>query len=139
VGQQVSATPSKPGTTRVFQRPHTPLWFLSRTVYTLFILREMSALFVGIEAVLHLWLLYSLAQGREAYNSTLAFLTSPPMAVFHVIALAFVLYHSFTFFKMNGRIMTRFQGWVLPEAGIVAGGWVGLVVMSAGLGWLLAG
>lgn len=133
-------TPTPPGPVpKVFQRPVSPLWFLSRRVYTLFLLRELSAVFVMIEAVLHLWLLYSLGRGREAYESTLGFLTSPPMAVFHVFALAFVLYHSFTFFKMNGRIMTRFQGWALPETAIVAGGWVGLVLMSAGIGWLLAG
>jgi fumarate reductase subunit C len=128
-----------PSKGKVFKRPHTPLWFLSRRVYTLFMLRELSAVFIMIEAVLHVWLLFSLGQGREAYASTLGFLTSPPMAVFHVVALAFVLYHSYTFFQMNGRIMTRFQGFHLPEAGIVAGGWIGLVVMSAGLGWLLAG
>jgi len=122
-----------------YRTPISPLWFLSRRVYTLFFLREMSSVFIGVFCISYLYLLYSLGQGEAAYTAALAWVSSPLMVAFHVVALGFILYHTYTFFQMNAQILQKFRGMKTPPALILGSSYAGVVLVSAVVGWLLIG
>ena len=76
------------------------------------------------------------AQGPEAYAAFLAKLRSPGWIAFHVIALAFALYHTVTWFMLTGVVqVVRLGERQVPPAVIVAGtfaawGVVSLVILA---------
>ncbi|MBI2555627.1 MAG: fumarate reductase subunit C, partial [Candidatus Rokubacteria bacterium] len=47
---------------------------------------------------------YQLRQGPEAYAAFLAKLRSPGWIAFHLVALAFALYHSITWFNLTAVV-----------------------------------
>ena len=88
---------------RPFVRPVPSTWWLKRRVYFLFILRELTSVFIAVYLILFLNLLYQLSLGRQAYEIYLDFLATPGMIVFPVLALVAPLYYSITCF------------WLLPD------------------------
>jgi fumarate reductase subunit C len=131
---------SAPPLVRLYRR-RTPLWWwLSRRSYTLFVLRELSSLFVAWSVVYLLLLVRAVARGPEAYQRFLDWSASPWLVVLNVVSLAFVLYHAVTFVNLTPQAMVlrvrgrRVPGWLL--AGSMYGAWL---VVSAFLVWLVVG
>lgn len=120
-------------------RPRPALWWTKRWPYTVYILRELSSVFVGIYALLLLLLVYNFAQGRQAYTAYLDFLQSPGMFLFHLVALAFSLLHTITWFNLTPKAMAIWRGEErLPPMSLVAPNYVLWVVVSAIILWLVA-
>jgi fumarate reductase subunit C len=95
------ARPARPG----LYYPKLPAtWWLRRPGYVRFMLREVTSVFVAIFLVELLVLVHKIGQGPQAYADMVAKLQSPGWIVFHVVALAFVLYHTITWFQATGIV-----------------------------------
>lgn len=120
--------------TKTYRRLIPNTWWLQKQSYVLFMLRELSAVFVAIYAVFLLIQVYSVANGPESYAHWNAFFQSGWVILLHVVILAFVMYHMITWFKISGRI---FGFGKLTPGVIVAANYVLWLVVTAGLVFVL--
>jgi fumarate reductase subunit C len=105
-------------------------WYFKRPRYMRYMAREVTCIFIGIYTVILLVGLQRLSQGQLQYEAFLAALRSPSSVIFHLLALAFSLYNTFTWFNVAPKalpIQVGDEHW--PDS-VVAGGhyvvWVGL-------------
>ena len=121
-----------------YLRPMPTAWWLRRAVYTFFMLRELSSVFVAAYLVLFLWMIHRLSQGPDAYAAFLQTLKSPLAIVFHVVALAFALLHTITWFNLTPKVMpARIGEEKLSPALILVPNYLAWLVISAIIGWLV--
>ncbi len=122
---------------RPFHRAPRFAWWAGNRPYTLFMLRELTSVFVAAYAVLVLLMLRSLAAGPDAYDAYLRWLTTPSMVVFHLVALAAALYHSITWFALSPKAMVVRLGDQRVPARVVVGAnyaaWIASSVMVAAI------
>jgi fumarate reductase subunit C len=113
-------------------RPMPWTWWLRNHHLTLFMIRELSSVFVGGYAVFLLVMLYRFGQGRQAFHAFFDALRSPPSIIVQLIALAFVVYHSITSFNAAPVLMVVWRGdeKVNPNA-IIAANYALWLVLSA--------
>jgi len=130
------ATPAPPPDRTSLYYPKLPAtWWLKNPRYFRFMIREVTSVFIAIFLVVLLAELYQLSRGPEAYTAFVGRLGSPGWIVFHVIALAFALYHSVTWFKLTGVVqVVRIGERQVPPGLIVAGafaawGGISLVIL----------
>lgn len=114
-------------------------WWLERPSYIRFMIREVTSVFIAIFLVVLLIQVHQVAQGPEAYAALVAKLRSPGWVVFHVVALAFALYHTVTWFMLTGVVqVVRLGDRQVPPGLVVAGTFVAWGVVSLFiLYWLL--
>jgi fumarate reductase subunit C len=119
---------------RTYTRPMAG-WWRRNPFYLWYMLREASCVFITAYALVLLWGLARLAQGRGAYEAWLASLSSPGAVLFHAVALALVLYHAWTWFKVMPRTMpfVRIGAWRVPDGLIVAFAFASSIVLSGAL------
>jgi fumarate reductase subunit C len=67
-------------------------------------IRELSSVFIAIFLVVFLIQIHQLSRGPEAYAALVERLRSPGWIIFHVVALAFALYHSVTWFNLTAVV-----------------------------------
>jgi len=126
------------------RRPYKPdlsrsAWWLRQPRYIRYMMREMSAAFIGIYVLLLITGLYALSRGWDAYESFLATVEGPVGLAFAVVAILFATYHTYTWFQVTPRAMPLvFRGKRVPGAVIIAAHWLGFVIVSAAL-WLVVG
>ncbi len=104
-----------------YYRPMARTWWFSNRAYALFMLRELTSVFIAAYLVIFLLMLHKLAVGREAYEAYLRFLAMPGMLAFHVLALAAAFYHSATWFNLTPLAMAVRLGEKRVPPMIVAG------------------
>ena len=122
------ARPQRPG---LYYPKMRLTWWLGRPGYIRFVIREVTSVFIAIFLVVLLVQVYDVAQGPEAYAAMLARLASPGWIVFNVIALAFALYHTVTWFKLTGIVQViRVGDRQVPPALVVAGAFVAWAAVS---------
>lgn len=113
-------------------------WFLNRKPYVLFIVRELTSLFVAAYAVIPLVQLNALKQGPEAWESLIAAFSSPFSVILHVIILVFVLFHSITWFRLAPTAMVLKIGKKkVPGPAIILVNFVMWIVLSVGIAWVI--
>jgi succinate dehydrogenase subunit C len=126
------------------RRPYKPKlsksgWWLKQPRYIRYMLREMSAAFIGIYVLLLITGLYTLSQGAGAYDTFLATVAGPVGLAFALITIAFAIYHTYTWFQVTPRAMPlMFGSKRVPGVFIVAAHWLGFVIASGAL-WLVVG
>ncbi len=119
-------------------RPMPATWWLQRSSYLLFMLRELSSVFVAGYVVLFLLIIRSLSQGPAQYEGLMAALRSPLAILFHVVALAFALLHTITWFNLTPKAMAVWRGEErLPAAMMIIPNYVGWVVVSGVIAWFV--
>ncbi|MFQ5634654.1 MAG: fumarate reductase subunit C [Gammaproteobacteria bacterium] len=123
---------------RPFIREHSKSgWWLAQPRYIRYMMREMSAAFIGIYALVLIAGLHRLSQGRAAYEAFLATAAGPFGVAFAVIAMAFAIYHTYTWFAVTPKAMPLAMGGKrVPGALIIAAHWLGFLIVSIAL-WLL--
>jgi fumarate reductase subunit C len=104
-------------------------WWLTKWRYFLFMLRELSSVFIAVLLVVYLCQIYQLSQGPEAYSAFAQKLASPGWVLFHLVALLFALYHSITWFQSSAVVLTLRIGERLISRPIVTALHVGAWVM----------
>ena len=123
-----------------YQRSFPNNWWLKRMPYFLFIIRELTSVFVAGYCLFLLVLIFKLGQGPEAYTSFINSLTSSTSIILHIIALVFVLYHAVTWFNLTPKILVLYKGQERIPQWLVAGSvYVGWIVVSSVIAWVLLG
>jgi fumarate reductase subunit C len=122
-----------------YHRQRVPLlWWARRRSYAIFMLRELSSLFVAVFVVELLLLVRAVAGGPAAYERFLDALAHPAVVVLNLVALAFVLLHAVTFANLTPRAMVvRLRGRRVPPQAILGGVYLGWLVVTAFLLWLV--
>ena len=93
-----------------YHRPRKWSWFTVRPAYILFMIRELTSVFIAAYLVLLLVFLSKLGSGVDAFVGLLQTLKSPLWMVLHAIALIAALWHSITWFNLTPRAMPVFLG-----------------------------
>jgi fumarate reductase subunit C len=117
-------------------------WWRRDPFFVRYIIREASAVFLSAYALVLLWGLWALARGPAAYDAWRAALAHPLSLLFHMVALALVSYHAYTWWKVSPKTMPalRFGGKEIAQWVISAGGWAATlcatVLVLALLAWV---
>lgn len=118
-------------------RPIPATWWLKKRAYTLFMIRELTAVFIAGYVIFLLCLLYKASQGPDAFAGFVEGLKSPVSIGLHLIALAMALYHSITFFNLAGAVIRVFRGEErVPPLAIVIPNYILWVVVSASVAFI---
>ena len=129
---------SSPPYTRLHRPKVRLLWWLSRRSYTLFVLRELSSVFVAWSVVYLLLLVKAVSDGEPSYERFLQWSGNWWMVAINVIAMLFLLLHVVTWFGLAPRAMViKVRGSRLPPRQIVAAHYVLWVVLSAIVAWVV--
>ena len=123
---------------RYYRRRMPLLWWAKRRSYATFMLRELSSLFVALFVVELLLLVRAVASGTAAYRGFLDALANPGVILVNLVALAFVLLHAVTFANLTPRaVVVRLRGRRVPSRVILAGVYLGWLVVTVFLVWLV--
>ena len=107
-------------------------WWLGQRRYTLYIIRELTCIFIGAYAFVILAGLFCLSQGPVSYEAFLKALQNPFAIVFHLLALFFALYHMVTWFSLTPKAMPlRLGEKTIPGIVIILAHYVIWFVFSA--------
>ena len=120
-------------------RPRVSTWWWTRKrTYFVFVMRELSSIFIAWFVVYLLLFVYAVGQGEAAYRSFLDWAALPWVIALNVITLAFALLHTVTWFNLPPQAMeVRVEGRKVPAFHILAGQYTGLVVVSLFVLWLV--
>lgn len=120
-------------------RPRVPVfWWLRRRSYLLFVLRELSSLFVAWSVAYLLWLAYAVGAGGGSYQRFLDASANPLLIALNLVALAFLLLHAITFFQAAPQTtVVRLRGRRVPPVALAAPIFAAWVVVSGFLIWLV--
>ena len=123
-----------------YRRPFPNTWWLKRRPYFLFMIRELTSVFVAGYCVFLLVFVYKLGRGAEEYASMIELIRSPLSIVLQCITLAFVLYHSVTWFNLTPKILVlRIGEERIPQFLVAGTFYAGWIAVSALIAWLLLG
>lgn len=123
---------------RAYNRPMSTWWWLQKRSYFVFVMRELSSVFVAWFVVFLLMMVYAVGQGADEYTDFLDWATTPWVVVLNVVALLFVVLHTVTWFNLTPQAMAvRVGGKRVPAWQIIASQYVGLAAVSALVFWLV--
>jgi fumarate reductase subunit C len=123
---------------RWYRPPMPVFWWVRRRSYLLFVVRELSSVFVAWFVVYLLLLVNAVRQGDAQYQRFLDWSANPGIIALNVIALAFIVYHVITWFDLAPQAMVvRLRGRRVPAAMVAAGHYVAWVVLSALIIWIV--
>lgn len=97
-------------------------WYFRMPRYMRYMAREVTSIFIGIYTVILLCGLARLSDGPEQWDAFLKALQTPASVVFLLIALAFALYNSFTWFNVAPKALPIQVGEEFMPPSVVAGG-----------------
>jgi len=121
-----------------YVRPISVFWWLRKRTYFMFVMRELSSVFVAWFVIFLLLLVRAVGQGEAAYQDFLDLAASPAVLVLNTVGLAFVVLHTVTWFSLTPQAMDlRLGGRPVPGAVIIAAQYAGLAVVSALVLWLV--
>jgi fumarate reductase subunit C len=122
-------------------RPHvSTYWWLERSSYLVFILRELSSIFVAWFAAFLLLMVRAVSQGESQYQQFVAWSGTPLVLLLNIVTLVFILFHAITWFNLAPKAMvvhvgrTRVSGTLIAASNYAA--WA---LISAIVFWLLLG
>jgi fumarate reductase subunit C len=137
MGETSQYTASHP---RWLRRQISPYWWLERGSYFVFMLRELSCVFVAWCVVFLLLLVRAVGQGDASYQAFLSWSGSPSVLLVNFVSLVFILFHAVTFFAATPQAMVvKLAGNRVPGGLILASHYAGLVAASAVVFWILLG
>ncbi len=122
---------------RPYMRKVERSWWLRQPRYVLYMIRELTSLFVGLYCALLVVGLVRLSQGPAAWEGFVAAFSSPLGVAFQLACLAFAIYHSVTWFALTPKAMPLMMkdepvpGIVIVGAHYVAWAVVSIIVLIA--------
>jgi fumarate reductase subunit C len=121
-----------------WRRPVSTWWWLRKRTYFVFVMRELSSLFVGWFVLFLLLLVRAVGRGDAAYQDFLDWVASPVVVVINVVAFAFIVLHTVTWFSLTPQaLVLRVRGGTVPGWLIIGAQYAGLAVVSAFIWWLV--
>jgi fumarate reductase subunit C len=79
---------------RWYRRHISVWWWLKSRPYVMFVLRELTSVFVAFFALVTLWQVWAIAHGPEAWARALERLGTPLFVALNLLTLIAVLFHS---------------------------------------------
>ena len=123
---------------RTYRRPVSTWWWLHKRSYFVFVMRELSSLFIAWLVVYLLLLVAAIGRGPAAYSSFLEFAANPAVVVLNLISFGFVVLHTITWFSLTPKaIDARLGGRPVPAGAVIASQYVVLAVVFAFVIWLV--
>jgi fumarate reductase subunit C len=121
-----------------YRRPVSVWWWTRKRSYFLFVMRELSSLFIAWLVFYLLLLIRAVGHGEAAYADFLDRASSPWLVALNLVAFAFVLLHTVTWFALTPKAMVvDLRGHRVPAAAILGAQYAGLAVVSAFVFWLV--
>ena len=121
-----------------YRRPVSTWWWTRKRTYFVFVMRELSSIFIAWFVVFLLLLLRAVTDGPAAYQNFLDWAASPFVVGLNVVAAAFLVLHVVTWFSLTPQAMAiRVRGRPVPPVAIVGAQYAGLAVVSAFVVWLV--
>ena len=122
-----------------YHRPMPVLWWLRKRSYFVFVMRELSSLFIAW-LVLYLCLFVrAVGRGDEAYRAHLEWAGSPWVVTLDVVAFGFVVLHTVTWFALTPKAMVvAVRGRRVPGVVVIGAQYVALAVVSGFVLWLVS-
>ena len=133
----MSAAPTPPG---LYRPPVSRFWWLHRRSYLLFVLREVSCVFVAWSVVFLLLMVDAVHAGDAAYQRFTQWAQGPWVLTLNVVALIFVVFHAITWFNLAPQAMVvRMRGRRLAPGPIAAAHYAAWAVGTAVIAWRVLG
>ena len=121
-----------------YQRRIGVFWWVHKRSYFLFVMRELSSLFVAWFVVYLLMFVAAVGGGEETYERFLDRASSPLLLVVNAVALGFLVLHTVTWFSLTPKAMVlQLGGRRVPGLVIIAAQYAGLAVVSGFIYWLV--
>ena len=121
-----------------YQRRIGVFWWVRKRSYFLFVMRELSSIFVAWFVVYLLMFVAAVAGGEREYDEFLDRAASPLLLVVNAVGLAFLVLHTVTWFALTPKAMVlRLGGRRVPGTAILAAQYAGLAVVSGFIYWLV--
>lgn len=122
-------------------KPKMPLnWWLKKPAYFLYMVREVTSVFIAAYCAMLVLGLARLLEGPEAWGRYLEVLQTPGCVAFHAVALVLAVFHSVTWFALTPKVMVVQMGEERVPGALIAGGhFAAWIVVSALLVWLIVG
>ncbi|PYR93827.1 MAG: fumarate reductase subunit C [Acidobacteria bacterium] len=106
-------------------------WWLGRWSYFLFILRELSSIFVAWVVIYLLVLVAAVSKSAVRYQQFLDWSRNPFMLSLNILSLLFIVLHAVTWFNLAPQAMVvHVGGRRLPGSLIAISNYAGLVAVS---------
>ncbi len=124
-------------TGKEYVRPISWNWWLRKRSYFLFMLRELTALFVAGYAIFLMVLIYRAGQGSDALTGFVESLKSPASGALHALVLAMAIYHTVTWFNAAPKALVIWRGDARVGPAFIAAvhyvAWIVASILVAGL------
>jgi fumarate reductase subunit C len=88
-----------------YPRQTSKAWFMKRWPYQIFMLRELSAVFLAGYTILLVLLVAHVHDGAHSFSDFRNTLRSPALIVFNAVALLFALLHTVTWFQAMPKVL----------------------------------
>ena len=125
-------------TPSLYRRPISTFWWLERRSYLIFVLRELSSVFVAWFVVYLLLLINAISTGQAQYERFLDWSGSAWLLVLNVVAMLFVLLHAVTWFGLAPKaIVVRMRGRRVPPRVIVVAHYLLWLLLSVFIAWVI--
>src|SRR5688572_31384311 len=125
---------------RVLPPRVSTFWWLEKGSYFVFILRELTCIFVAWFVVYLLMLVAAVTQANASYQEFLAWSSTTSILVLNIVSLLFLIFHAVTFFAAAPQAMVVKLGKEkVPGNLILAGHYAGWLAVSALVIWLVVG
>ncbi len=122
---------------RHFIRKLPATWWLRKRTYLLFMLRELTSVFVVAYAIFLIVVVWR-ADDASSFTRLFDALDSPIALVLHLILLAVLLFHTITWINLTPKVLVLFRDDEPVDPRLVAGAnYVAWVVASTVLAWLV--
>ena len=116
------------------------LWWLRRRSYLIFVVRELSSVFVAWFVVFLLLLVRAVAAGEREYQRFLDLAANPWMLALNVITLCFVVFHTVTWFSAAPQaIVVRLRGQRVPPRAILLLHYAAWILLTGITAWIVLG
>ncbi|MFL6439944.1 MAG: hypothetical protein ACJ71Q_20400 [Terriglobales bacterium] len=131
-GQSAVSPPYTEFHPRWYRPPVSTYWWLGKWAYVKFILRELSSVAVAWTVALVLVQVLALVRGQSAYVHFEHRMSSPWMIGINIVAFAFLLLHSITWFNLAPKAMAvRVGGRRVPGVLISGPQYLAWITISA--------
>jgi fumarate reductase subunit C len=121
-----------------YRRPMSTWWWLRKRTYFVFVMRELSSIFIAWFVVFLLLLLRAVTLGAAEYADFLDWAASPWVVAVNVVAAAFLVLHVVTWFSLTPQaVALQVRGRPVPAIAIMAAQYAALAVVSAFVIWLV--
>ena len=123
---------------KLYHRPISTWWWVHKRSYFIFVMRELSSIFVAWFVAYLLVFIAAVGRSEAAYQEFLDWAASPWVVVLNVVAMVFLLLHVVTWFSLTPKAMdVQVRGRPVPSVAVIASQYAGLLVVSAFIYWLV--